>query len=203
MSIDETKVTILQAVKDENFFQVLAKVYVDEISSKAQNLAPALAELHNAALIDLNNQFLVLTGQNLKNELFILTKVYRKVVPMLISSVSDVLQCMSHLKAQSEAYATGLSLPDAFTEFCAVNIERSKEALELILADINKYGELLESVIVASEKTDPEWCFNQLIYLSEHENLDIKRLAFSSVGFMCLEQNPHIFDIYHLLDNGY
>ncbi|MFA9394748.1 MAG: hypothetical protein ACERJ1_08540 [Halodesulfovibrio sp.] len=202
MSAAEMKKDLLEALENDDFFDVVILLYRKELHSDFKCISQVLSELHNEFLVDLNEKFRGISCEGFQHDFFMLMHVYEATLPMMECSTSDVIKCTCELLEQAGNDLSIGGLFGSFSEFCKVDAQRGKEALDFILSDAEKYSLLASRALVASSEYDPEWGLAQAANLMEHENTSIIWQAYSAIGLMQLREDKHIESAISLLERS-
>lgn len=146
-------------------------------------------EIPNAFVTLNNSQDINIIGiySTLKNSpdypnFFMLRSLLDKALPELERPVIEVMRCVLHLTKEAGQDMTAGSLFSPYLEYCAQAVERSDEALGLILANIDELADMLSPSIVAGARHDIERFTNEAINLTNHADIEIQKRALFSLG---------------------
>jgi hypothetical protein len=157
-------------------------------------LVEELIKLHNNGEIDVIVSFRALRNEtNSRVNFFSIRHILEKALPRLEAPVSAVMECVINLVNEAgQDLAAGTLLP-SFTDYCAANVSRPKDALALIEKFAGKYVDLLPQVIVAGARLDIDFYLSEAIRLARHDDIEIRRRAVFSLGRIeYLEKNDLI-----------
>lgn len=202
MSAAEMKKDLLEALENDDFFDVVIQLYRKELHSDFKCISQVLSELHNEFLVDLNEKFRGLSCEDLQHDFFLLMHVYEAIMPMMECSTSDVIKCTCELLEQAGNDLSIGGLFGSFSEFCKVDVNRGKEGLYFILSDAEKYSLLASRALVASSESDPEWGLVQAASLMGHENPSIRWQGYVAIDGMHLREDEHVQSAIALLEKS-
>jgi hypothetical protein len=146
-------------------------------------LVADLIRLHNSKDINLIASFSTLKNElNSGAEFFSTRHILEKLLPELDAPIAEVMECVINLvKEAGQDMAAGTLLPP-FTDFCASNASRPREAISLIERLPEKYFDLLPQVIIAGARLDVELYLDIAIRLAKSDDIELRRRAAFSLG---------------------
>ena len=200
MLIRETKKVLLEGLDSGKFLSAVALSHVDELSSDSKSLSLALSELHNDSIIDLNEQFSCLSRQDEQHDFFTLLHVYQTVLPMLTSPASDVVKCIGNLLEQAGNDLAIDGVYGSFVNFCGKDLQRSQEALDVIICDTKRLVSLASETIIAASDLDSSWSLKQVVNLIGHEEPSLRRQAYLALGRMAFTLEQEIEFVFSKLE---
>jgi hypothetical protein len=176
------------------FFELLHDVYIEEIKSSEKNLSLVLSELHNESIIDLNDEFYKLNVEDPSHESYSLIEVYAEALPRLNAGIEEVANCVLHLNKIAEYGSYRYSLFSFFKDFCSTEINRSKNAVEVILNSNDTFTPLLCSALIAVSSHDLNWVLSQCKTLINNKNIEVSHQIYNALGLIKLDSDNQ-FDI--------
>ena len=142
-----------------------------------------LVALHNDGLIDVVAAFKDLKNESSTRPDFFLTRsIFEKALPHLNAPVPAVMQCVLQLYRSAGQDMTAGKIIASFVDFCAKDTSRPSDALREIEADPGSFCDLLVATISAGSRINNPQYLAEAIRLSEHENIELRRQAVSSMG---------------------
>lgn len=179
MNFDVIKKDIIQAYEEGCFFKKIIQVYLEEIRSPLKKLPALLADLHNEMLININEAYQNLTVEDHKYDVFILSELYSKTLPMMSCSIADVFTVAEKLNVNGKAI---IDIHDGIYNFCQHEFIRSKQGLDLIKENTKKLSAYISSVIIPASVHDPLWCLIEIKKLILEGDNVIRSQAYWSLG---------------------
>jgi len=146
-------------------------------------LVADLIRLHNSKDINLIASFSTLKNElNSGAEFFSTRHILEKSLPELDAPIAEVMECVINLvKEAGQDMAAGTLLPP-FTDFCASNASRPREAISLIEKLPEKYFDLLPQVIIAGARLDVELYLDIAVRLAKSDDIELRRRVAFSLG---------------------
>ncbi|VFM95209.1 MAG: hypothetical protein BECKG1743D_GA0114223_100415 [Candidatus Kentron sp. G] len=155
-------------------------------------LSEELARLHNEGKIDVVAAFRELRNDKRSPDFFATEMTFEKILPRIEAPISDVMECVLHLfREAGQDLAIG-SIIGSYTDFCAAEPSRPREAVGLIEASEGKLAGLLTPSLVAGSRLDAEYYLNEAIRLSAHPDMGIREKAILSLGRIEYPQNSNL-----------
>lgn len=195
MALEEPKARLLAAnTTTEKLLEQVKDLYVEEIQGDHEALNEALSELHNSAQIDLITA-ITSSGENSNGHYpSAILNAFENALPLLNAGVEDVLQCLAHLN-QLDKYTYSGRFNEAFKKFCAVDIGRTRDGVQYILAqhELNSYASFLSSSILAYNTNHLSEAIKKTKNLLVNRNEIVRNQAYFTLGR--LEVNESQADI--------
>jgi hypothetical protein len=173
---------LLTAFKENKFLEIVFEKSRGG-EEKRNALDEELIKLHNEGLVNIIVAFKGLKNKvDVKADFFLTRHVLENVLQRLNEPVLSVMECVVDLISEAgQDLAAGMLLPP-YTDFCATNHNRPKEAINLIEKDIDKLIDLLPPTILAGMRINPEYYFNEILRFARHENIKVKRRSVFTLG---------------------
>jgi hypothetical protein len=180
--MDDLKPLFSKAYKEGKVLEVV----IEKLRANWENrnvINEALIELNNSREIDLIRSFSVLKNNSSSQvDFFSARNILEEILPSLDSPIEEVMVCVLLLvKEAGHDLAAGMLLPP-FVNYCATNISRPKEALGLVEKEPDKYIDLMPQIVIAGSRHDVNFYFEQVVRLSQYENIEFRRRAVYSIG---------------------
>lgn len=189
--MESLKNQLIQAYKDENFFEFIQKIYYQDRKGD-KILASALIEAHNNKEIDLIVLFSGFKNSPEQHDFFSVRRVLEEVLPELDAPVIITANCVKHLTLEAGQDMAAGMLVSPFISFCANKPTRPTELLKHALALGDKEFDHVSTALIAGAKIDSADYIRQAISLISGECELVKQRAIFALGRMNLDNEEQI-----------
>nr|VFK20321.1 MAG: Transposase [Candidatus Kentron sp. LFY] len=179
--VNSLETELLTAARED---RLLGHVYEQRLADRDERdqLSEELPRLHNEGKIDIVSAFGKLKNDNHSPDFILTRDILEKILPRIEAPMPEVMECVLHLFHEAGKVLAAGSILTPYTDFCAANADRPKDAIGLIDASGDKLAGLLTPSLVAGSRMDAEYYLNEAIRLSAHRDAVIKKEALFSLG---------------------
>jgi hypothetical protein len=163
----------------------LEAVYASSRAEREQrdDLSRELVALHNEGLVDVVKAFGGLKNEASGGPDFFLTRhVFEQALPLLSAPVGSVMRCVLSLCREAGRDMAAGTIFNSYIEFCAKDEARPNEALKLIELEPDALADILAATVAAGSRVDSQYYLSELIRLSRHQSLELRRRAVFSIA---------------------
>jgi hypothetical protein len=180
--------------KAGRFLQTVYAISFDEREER-DDLAIEVAALHNEGLVDVVAAFGELKRNALDGpDFFLMRYVFEKTLPHLNAPVDPIMRCTLQLcREAGEDFAAGTIL-NGYVEFCTKDPARPRAALKLIEADPSAFVDMMPATIAAGSKLDNSYYMAEIIRLSSHPEIEVRRRAIFSMARFHWQKEMSVLD---------
>lgn len=192
MSFEKTRDRLLTASKTaEDLLSLISDLYVQEIHSKEQVLAAALAELHNSGEMDILRIVREIDKSSYGSGFFNILNIFENALPTLDARVEDVLHCLVHLTKQAGRDLAVAGVYQAFERYCSREVRRPSDSVRFILAqnELNSYASFLSSSILAYGSDYVVEAIQLIENLIANKNEVVRNQAYFSLGRLSVDES--------------
>lgn len=188
------KETLLAASKSGKFLETVYAISMAE-EEESDDLTLDIAALHNEGLLDVVDVF-----KNLKIissgglDFFLTRAIFEKTLPHLNAPVKAVMDCVLQLHEDPGQDRSASTIFDSFIGFCAKNPSRPLEALTEIEAKPEELIDMLPATIAAGSQINLPHYLAEVIRLSQHTNMQIRRRALFAMSTVRWPQGEKVPD---------
>ena len=151
--------------------------------SERDKLVSELIELNNDNIIDVVNEFNVITNKpDNKYDFFLTRRIFEKSLPGLNSPVVEVMGCVSHMIKEASSDLTAGILYTPFSKYCEAVASRPAEVLELTEESPELWVDFIGPAIISGANIDLGIYVEKAVQLVSHENIEIRKRAIFSLG---------------------
>lgn len=179
---NQLRVELLSEARKGNFLEA---VYANSLAGREEcdTLAQELAAVHNEGLIDVVIEFGALSNSAGRGPDFFLTRhVLEETLPLLNAPVAPVMHCVLRLYREAGQDMAAGTIFNGYNKFCAKDAARPCEALRLIEAAPDALADMLPPTIAVGSKLDNPYYVGELVRLTQHPNIEMRRSAIFSVA---------------------
>jgi hypothetical protein len=185
MSLEETKTSLISASKTAELLLIqINRLYIKEIRSDEKYLGEALSELHNQGIINLVELVTIVDKTTHEYDFFSILYAFENALPLLESSVEDVLYCLVHLTEKAGRDLAVGGIYRAFQSFCCLKSNRPSDSIKAILNpnNIDAYAPFLSNSLLAFDSKNLIDAIHITESLITHENKTVRRQVYFALG---------------------